>query len=103
MMVYVDYLLQLFVPLTGQYVQIATILAHYDRLNFSRAYVGGLSSMINGEKVPAGAGSLSFGMPDLTKIIINYARKTVGTYQYSQTTSPVPQLSSVPIMMYTTC
>ena len=46
-------------------------------------------------------GSLSVGMPDLTKAIIDSALQIIGIYQDSQHKSTVPQLSSIPIMMYT--
>ena len=104
MMANIDVLTRQFDNITTQYLNIATLLSHYDRLHCPAFYVGDLKSVLIATRILATDHTPTLDIPILTYTIINETIDTVATSQFyhsfSATENSQPSILSGPIMLH---
>ena len=99
-----DVLTRRFDNLTAQYLKIATLLSHYDRVRYPAPCVGDLKLVPRATIIPATDYARILDIPILTDTIINGTIDTVTASQscqsFSATENFQPSNSSVPIMLH---
>ena len=89
-----------FGTITGQYIQVVSLLAHYDKIRRPDSYTSSLATTTNVTKIPIDTANITLEIPILTAVVVDADSDTEQHHILLPMEKIMPKFLSVPVMLY---